>query len=74
MKDGYTREELRQIAQLKMLAVPTSLVHLELGRHTEASIDMAWQNLHGEMHPSALMREVARELDDDLTFEGWRDR
>ena len=74
MKDLYTREELKRIAHLKLLAVPTSLVHAELGRHTEASIDMAWQNLLGEMHPSALMREVADELDRDRAFAGWRDR
>jgi len=45
----------------------------EFGRHTEASIDMAWANLQGRLpNASELMREFAAILDADPYFEGWR--
>lgn len=72
--DRYTKDELRRLAWLKFHHAPTSLILRELGRHTEASLDMAWANLKGALaHDTAAMREVADELDADPYFEGWRE-
>lgn len=74
-QDEFTREELRRMAWLHMFVPdPVSLLLREFGTHTGASWAMAWANLKGEMHPSALMVAVANELDADPDFEGWRDR
>ncbi len=53
---------------------PVSMLLREFGTHTEASWKMAWANLKGQMHPSAMMEEVAAGLDADPTFAGWREQ
>jgi hypothetical protein len=59
---------------MKVLAVPTSLILRELGRHTAASIEMAWSNMKGTLaNASADMLAVADELDADAFYTGWRD-
>jgi hypothetical protein len=74
-QDEFTREELRRLAWLYMFVPdPISLLMSEFGTHTEASWKMAWANLKGEMHPSALMVEVAQELDADPLYTGWREK
>lgn len=74
-QDEFTREELRRMAWLHMFVPdPVSMLLREFGTHTEASWKMAWANLKGEMHPSALMGDVAAELDKDSAFAGWRER
>lgn len=71
--DRYTLDELRRIAELKLLHVPTSVILAEFGgRHTEASIDMAWVGIQGGLHPSADMLAVGVEL--DRSDSGWRDQ
>ena len=74
-QDEFTREELRRMAWLHMFVPdPVSMLLREFGTHTEASWKMAWANLKGHMHPSALMNEVATEVDADPQFDDWRDR
>jgi hypothetical protein len=74
-QDEFTKEELRRMAWLHMFVPdPVAMLLREFGTHTEASWKMAWANLKGHMHPSALMTEVAAELDADPKFAGWRDR
>ena len=71
--DRYTLDELRRIADLKLLLVPTSVIHSEMdGRHTADSIDMAWIGMQGGLHPSADMLKIGAEL--DASDPGWRDR
>jgi hypothetical protein len=71
--DRYTLEELRRIAELKLLHVPTSVILAEMdGRHTADSIDMAWIGIQGGLHPSADMLAVGKEL--DQSDPGWRDQ
>jgi hypothetical protein len=73
--DAFTREELRRMAWLFLFVPdPVSMLHTEFGTHTAASWKMAWRGLHGELHPSALMLEVAAELDADPLFDGWREK
>jgi hypothetical protein len=70
--DRYTLEELRRLAELKLLHVPASVILAEFGgRHTEASIEMAWTNIKGGLHPSADMLAIGAEL--DRSDPGWRD-
>lgn len=74
-QDEFTREELRRMAWLHMFVPdPVSMLLREFGTHTEASWKMAWANLKGHMHPSALMEEVAAELDADPMYAGWREK
>jgi hypothetical protein len=71
----FTPEELRRMAWLHMFVPhPVSMLLGEFGTRTEASWTIAWANLKGQMHPSALMEEVAAELDADPAFAGWRER
>jgi hypothetical protein len=72
--DEYTEQELKRLAWLKLVHAPTSTILREFGRHTESSLDMAWLNVQGKLpNASALMRQVAAELDEDPRFEGWRE-
>ena len=69
--DRYTVEQLRRLAELRLLHVPASVILSEFGgRHTEASIEMAWTN-KGGLHLSADMLAIGAELDE--SDPGWRD-
>jgi hypothetical protein len=62
-REDWTREELKRVIWFKFYGAAPSLILREFGgRHTEASIDMAWE----------LMRDVADEIDAGSYYAGWR--
>jgi hypothetical protein len=63
--NDFTEYELRRWADLRDLvpeAPALSIIEREFpDRHPASSWRMAWQNMHGELHPSELMVTIGRE-------------
>src|SRR5437870_1704122 len=74
--DPYTMAELERLAYIKHMGGSVSILMSEFGTHTEASWEMTWKRITGELLDghTDLTRAIAAKMDADPFYEGWRER